>query len=137
MWLIKNNVRINWPHYIMQHIIKCPDNKMPLQYANLITRILQVYGFDLSNEQAIMLGWNHYFGKKSMTKLNILQVNDIWQLGRPHHAHEENDEEDELSVQDVEGGQGSKPHSKGIVKSNFVRHTKHEYPNGQNGGYSG
>ena len=96
-----------------------------------------MYGFDLSNEQAIMLGWNHYFGKKSMTKLNILQVNDIWQLGRPHHAHEENDEEDELSVQDVEGGQGSKPHSKGIVKSNFVRHTKHEYPNGQNGGYSG
>lgn len=59
MWLIKNNVRINWPHYIMQQIIKCRDNKMPLPYANLITRILQVYGFDLSNEQATMLGWNH------------------------------------------------------------------------------
>jgi len=78
---------------------------MHLPYANLITRILQVYGFDLSNEQAIMLGWNHYFGKKSMTKLNIFQVNGIWQLGRPHHAHEEDDEEDELSAQDVEGGQ--------------------------------
>ena len=72
LWLIKNNVRINWPHYIMQHIIKCRDNKMPLPYANLITRILQVYGFDLSNEQPIMLDWNNYFGKKSMTKLNIL-----------------------------------------------------------------
>ena len=68
---IKNNVRINWPHYIMQQIIKCRDNKMPLPYANLITRILQVYGFDLTNEQQIMLGWNNYFGKKSMTKLNI------------------------------------------------------------------
>ncbi|ESW13068.1 hypothetical protein PHAVU_008G165300 [Phaseolus vulgaris] len=77
LWLIKNNVRINWPHYIMQHIIKCRDNKMSLPYANLITRILQVYGFDLSNEQKIMLGWNHYFGKKSMTKLNIFQVNGI------------------------------------------------------------
>jgi len=56
LWLIKKNVRINWPYYIMQHIIKCQDNKMPLPYANLITRILQVYDFDLSNEQAIMLG---------------------------------------------------------------------------------
>lgn len=73
LWLIKNNVCINWPHYIMQHIIKCWDNKMSLPYANLITRILQVYGFDLSNEQPIMLGWNHYFGKKSMTKLNMFQ----------------------------------------------------------------
>ncbi|KAK8464002.1 hypothetical protein PHAVU_011G095800 [Phaseolus vulgaris] len=42
MWLIKNNVLINWPPYIMQHIIKCRDNKMPLPYANLITRILQI-----------------------------------------------------------------------------------------------
>ena len=104
LWLIKNNIRINWPHYIMQHIIKCQNNKMPLPYANLITRILQVYGFDL-NEQPIMLGWNHYFGKKSMTKLNIFQVNGVWQLGRPHHAHEEDDEQDELPAQDVEGGQ--------------------------------
>jgi len=62
---------INWPHYIMQHIIKYWDNNMPLSYGILITRILQVYGFDLSNEQAIMIGWNHYFGKKSMIKLNI------------------------------------------------------------------
>jgi len=40
-----------------------------------------------------------------MTKLNIFQVNGVWQLGRPHHAHEEDDEEDELPAQDVEGGQ--------------------------------
>ena len=64
-----------------------------------------MYDFDLSNEQAIMLGWNNYFGKKSMTKLNIFQVNGVWQLGRPHHAHEEDDEDDELPAQDVEGGQ--------------------------------
>ena len=71
LWCIKNNIMINWPHYIMQHIIKYWDNNMPLSYGILITRILQVYGFDLSNEQAIMIGWNHYFGKKSMIKLNI------------------------------------------------------------------
>jgi len=52
-----------------------------------------------------MQGWNHYFGKKSMKKLNIFQVNGVWQLGRPHHAHEEDDEEDALPAQDVEGGQ--------------------------------
>jgi len=40
-----------------------------------------------------------------MTKLNIFQVNGVRKLGRPHHAHEEDDEEDELPAQDVEGGQ--------------------------------
>jgi len=55
LWLIKNNVMNNWPHYIMQHMIKCRDNNMPLPYGILITRILQVYDFDLSNEQGIML----------------------------------------------------------------------------------
>ena len=74
MWCIKINILINWPHYIMQHIMKCRDSNMPLI---MLTRILQVYGFDLSNEQAIMLGWNHYFWKKSMTKLNIFQLNGV------------------------------------------------------------
>ena len=55
-WCIKNNKMINLPHYIMQHMIKCRDNNMPLLYAILITRIMQVYDFDLSNEVAIMLG---------------------------------------------------------------------------------
>ena len=40
-----------------------------------------------------------------MTKLNIFQVNGIWQLDRPQHANEEDDEEDELPPQDGEGGQ--------------------------------
>ena len=62
---------INWPHYIMQDMMKCRDNNMPLLYAILITRIMQVYGLDLSNDVAIMLRWNYYFGKNSMTKLNI------------------------------------------------------------------
>jgi len=28
-----------------------------------------------------------------MTKLNIFQVNGVWQLGRPDQANEENDED--------------------------------------------
>jgi len=41
-----------------------------------------------------------------MTKLNILQVNSVWQLGRPRAEDEEDDEEDQLAEQDV---QGAKP----------------------------
>jgi len=40
-----------------------------------------------------------------MTKLNIFQVNGVWQLGKPHQADEENDEEDQLAQEDVQGGQ--------------------------------
>jgi len=56
LWCIKNNILINWPHYIMQHMIKCWDNNMPLSYDIMITRIMQVYGLDLSNDATIMLG---------------------------------------------------------------------------------
>jgi len=52
-----------------------------------------------------MLGWNHYFGKKSMTKLNIFQVNGISQLGRPNQENEEDDEDLQLAKDDVQGGQ--------------------------------
>ena len=30
LWCLKVNVMINWPHYIMQHMIKCRDNDMPI-----------------------------------------------------------------------------------------------------------
>jgi len=105
MWCIKNNILINWSHYIMQHMMKCRDNNMLLPYGIFLTRILQVYDFDLSNDQAIMLGWNHYFGKKSMKKLNIFQLNGVWQLGRPQQDDEEDDEEDQFPQQHVEGDQ--------------------------------
>jgi len=78
---------------------------MPLPHGILITRITQVYGFDLSNDVAIMLGCNHYFGKKSMRKLNILQVNGVWQLGRSDQTDEEDDEDLELVEENIQGGQ--------------------------------
>jgi len=40
-----------------------------------------------------------------MTKLNIFQVNGVWQLCRPYQSHEEDDEEDQLPEEHVEGGQ--------------------------------
>ena len=44
LWCIKNNILINWPHYIIfiQHMMKCRNNNMSLLYEILITRILQV-----------------------------------------------------------------------------------------------
>jgi len=38
-------------------------------------------------------------------KLSIFQVNGVWQLVRPHQADEEDDEEDQLAQEDVQGGQ--------------------------------
>ena len=40
-----------------------------------------------------------------MTKLNIFQVNGVWQLRRHHQSDEEDDEEDQFPKQHVEGGQ--------------------------------
>jgi len=32
MWLLKNNISINWPHHIMQHMLKCKASDTPLPY---------------------------------------------------------------------------------------------------------
>jgi len=40
-----------------------------------------------------------------MRKLNIFQVNGVWQLGRPDHADEEDDEDLELLGDHVQGVQ--------------------------------
>jgi len=64
LWCNKNDILINRPHYVMQHMMKCRDNNMSLPYDILITRIMQMYDLDLSNDAVIMLELNHYFGKK-------------------------------------------------------------------------
>jgi len=40
-----------------------------------------------------------------MTKLNIFQVNGVWQFGRPQAEDEEDDEDDQLAEQDVQGAE--------------------------------
>ncbi|KAL2327568.1 hypothetical protein Fmac_020995 [Flemingia macrophylla] len=50
LWAIKNNILINWPHHIMEHMIKCKDNWMPLPYTILITRIMSHYGHGKVNQ---------------------------------------------------------------------------------------
>lgn len=36
LWVIKNNIFINWPHQIMQHMLKCRDNNMTLLYTFVV-----------------------------------------------------------------------------------------------------
>jgi len=40
-----------------------------------------------------------------MRKLNIFQVNGVWKLGRLDQADEKDDEDLELTQEDVQGGQ--------------------------------
>ncbi|KAL2337138.1 hypothetical protein Fmac_011584 [Flemingia macrophylla] len=95
LWAIKNNMLINWPHFIMEHMIKCRDNEMPLPYGILITHIMSHYGVDLSIDAAIELGWSHCFYKKTLKKLNVVNVNGVWQHGRVNQDDGQNAEDDD------------------------------------------
>ena len=77
LWCLKSNVMINWPHHIMQHMIKYCDNDMPLPYGCLITHLMLLYDMNLMRESSITLGWNNLFGKKTMKKMNIFEINGV------------------------------------------------------------
>nr|KYP76135.1 hypothetical protein KK1_020360 [Cajanus cajan] len=101
LWALKNNILINWPHYIMQHMVKCKDNGMPLPYPILISRILVVFDVDLSIDVAVELGWAHFFNKKTLKKLNVVNVNGVWLHGRDNHDHGQNvEDEDHAMLED-------------------------------------
>ncbi|WVY94008.1 hypothetical protein V8G54_033096 [Vigna mungo] len=104
LWAMKNNILINWPHHIMQHMIKCKDNKMPLPYGILITQIMGYYGVDLTIDSSTVLGWTHYFGTRSLKKLNIVNVNGVW-----HHGGANEDEEQQHEEEDIEHEETSVP----------------------------
>lgn len=55
---------------------------MSLAYEMLITRILVLVEVDLIYESLILLEWNHYFDTKTLSKMDIVNVNDIWQHER-------------------------------------------------------
>ncbi|KAL2319922.1 hypothetical protein Fmac_028891 [Flemingia macrophylla] len=95
LWVIKNNIFINWPHFIMEHMIKCKDNDMHLPYAILITKIMSHYGVDLSIDATIDLGWHHCFYKKTLKKLNVVNVDGVWQHGRVNQDHGQNAEDED------------------------------------------
>ncbi|KAL2333633.1 hypothetical protein Fmac_014846 [Flemingia macrophylla] len=79
----------------MEHMIKYKDNDMHLPYAILITKIMSHYGVDLSIDAAIDLGWHHCFYKKTLKKLNVVNVDGVWQHGRVNQDHGQNAEDED------------------------------------------
>jgi len=48
MWALKSDILINWPHVIMQNMLKCKGIETGLPYGILITTIVIYVGVDLS-----------------------------------------------------------------------------------------
>jgi len=82
IWALKNNICINWPHHIMQTMLRSKGGDAPLPYGILITRIMQYSGVDLSVDASTTIGLRQQFSTNSLKKLNIVNVNGVWQ-----HAH--------------------------------------------------
>jgi len=79
LWLLKNNISINWPHHIMQHMLKCKDSDTPLSYGILITQIMQYCGVNVSADTRTTIGKRHHFSTSSLKRLNIVNVDGVWQ----------------------------------------------------------
>ena len=82
IWVLKNNIFVNWPHHIMQTMLKRKGGDAPLPYGILIIRIVQYNGMDLSVEVSTTIELRQQFSTNSLKKLNIVNVNGVWQ-----HAH--------------------------------------------------
>ncbi|WVY96611.1 hypothetical protein V8G54_028762 [Vigna mungo] len=79
LWVLKNNIAINWPHHIMQHMLKCKVGDTPLPYGVLITQIMQYNGVHLDADVSTQIGTRQHFPTNSLKRLNIVNVNDVWQ----------------------------------------------------------
>jgi len=56
IWALKNKIYVNWPHHIMQTMLKSKGDDAPLPYGILITRIMQYNGVDLFVEVSTTIG---------------------------------------------------------------------------------
>ena len=72
IWLLKNNISINWPHHIMQHMLKCKASDTPLPYGVLITQIMQYSGVDFSLDANTTIGKRQHFSTRSLKRLILL-----------------------------------------------------------------
>ncbi|BAU02153.1 hypothetical protein VIGAN_11159500 [Vigna angularis var. angularis] len=91
IWVLNNNISINWPHHIMQHMLKCKASDTPLPYGVLITRILQYCGVNVDADACTQVGSRHHFSINSLKRMHIVNVNGVWQ-----HDHVDDEEEDQV-----------------------------------------
>ncbi|WVZ08324.1 hypothetical protein V8G54_021670 [Vigna mungo] len=87
LWVLKNNIAINWPHHIMQHMLKCKVGYTPLPYCVLITQIMQYSGVNLEADVSTQIRSKVHFSTNYLKRLNIVNVNGVWQ-------HDVDDDED-------------------------------------------
>ncbi|BAT99379.1 hypothetical protein VIGAN_10080400 [Vigna angularis var. angularis] len=90
IWVLKNNIPINWPHHIMQHMLKCKVSDTALPYGVLITHIMQYCGVDVSADPSTQIGSRHHFSINSLKRMKIVYVNGAWQ-----HDLDDDEEEDQ------------------------------------------
>ena len=79
IWALKNDILINWPHVIMQNMLKCKSTETSLPYGILITTIMQYVGVDLSVDTTTTVSLRHQFSVQNLRKMNIVHVNGEWQ----------------------------------------------------------
>ncbi|KOM34897.1 hypothetical protein LR48_Vigan02g104700 [Vigna angularis] len=77
--VLKNNIAINWPHHIMNHMLKCKASDTPLPYGVLITQIMQYCGVHVDADANTDIATRHHFSITSLKRLNIVNVNGVWQ----------------------------------------------------------
>ncbi|KAG2400087.1 uncharacterized protein HKW66_Vig0100590 [Vigna angularis] len=99
IWLLKNNIPINWPHHIMQHMLKCKASDAPLPYGVLITQIMQYCGVHVDDDVSTHIGTRHHFSINSLKRLNIVKVNGVWQHDVGDDEEEEQPQHDANPVQ--------------------------------------
>jgi len=68
--------------HIMQHMLKCKASDTPLPYGILITQIMQYCGMDVSADARTTIGKRHHFSTSSLKRLNIINVDGVWQHDR-------------------------------------------------------
>ncbi|KAG2371032.1 uncharacterized protein HKW66_Vig0212060 [Vigna angularis] len=90
IWVLKNNIAINWPHHIIQHMLKCKASDTPLPYGVLITQIMQYCGVHVDADANTHIGSRHHFSINSLKRMKIINVNGVWQ-----HDLDDDEEEDQ------------------------------------------
>jgi len=82
------NINDTLLHYVFLHILSSRANNFSqlLHLEILITWIMAHYNMDLSINAFVQLRWSYYFDRKILNKLNVIQVNGVWQHGMVNHV---------------------------------------------------
>lgn len=58
LYTIKNNIQVNWAYLILEHMDTYNQDTIELPYAFFVTKILEYFGVNVSNERRVTIGDN-------------------------------------------------------------------------------